>query len=82
MRALDEIRTIFAKFADRITTSRRLSQFNCGHCGWNERCGLPPDDKCIMKALQMTRHGEHGAWLSGCYYSTRRVTGFERIQHD
>jgi len=61
MRALEGILKIANKVADRIASSRRLSRFNCGDCDRNERCGLPPDDKCIVKASQIARDGEYKA---------------------
>lgn len=67
MRALDKIRTIVIKIADRIATARRLSRFNCGNCDRNEQCGLPPDNKCLMKALQITCNRKYGARLPVAY---------------
>jgi hypothetical protein len=46
--------------ADRETT-RRLSRFTCGDCEQSERCGLPPDDECLIKAMQMARDGDQRA---------------------
>jgi hypothetical protein len=61
MRALDLIRKISEKIAENIATSRRLSRFTCGDCERNERCGLPPDDKCVVKAMQIARDGDDRA---------------------
>jgi len=66
--ALEGIRTIFAKIADRIATSRRVSRFTCGDCERNERCGLPPHDDCPVKAAQIARDGEYRQRESAGYY--------------
>jgi hypothetical protein len=33
-------------------------QFSCGDCERNASCGLPPDDLCVIKAMQLARDGE------------------------
>ena len=54
MGVFHKIQAIFA----RLTASRRLSDFSCGDCDRNEQCGLPPHDKCVVKALQIARDGD------------------------
>jgi len=58
MHALDGIRTVFSAIAVRIAASRRASGFTCGDCDRNERCGLPPDENCVVKASQIARDGD------------------------
>jgi hypothetical protein len=60
MHLFDEIRKVVATVADRIAASRRGSEFTCGECERNERCGLPPHDDCVVKAAQLARDGEYG----------------------
>jgi hypothetical protein len=43
------VRRIAAMVAADRKTSRRLSRFTCGDCEQSERCGLPPDDGCVIK---------------------------------
>ena len=44
--------------AGRFAASRRASEFTCGKCEQNERCGLPPHTDCVVKAAQIARDGE------------------------
>jgi hypothetical protein len=53
MRAFDLVRGIFAKLAALITPSRH--DFVCGECERWERCGQPPDDRCIVMATQIAQ---------------------------
>jgi len=55
------IRSISAKISERLAASRRLSDFTCGDCERNERCGLPPDDQCVVRAMQIARDGDERA---------------------
>jgi hypothetical protein len=32
-------------------------EFTCGECERRDRCGLPPDQICIVKAMQIARDG-------------------------
>lgn len=36
----------------------RGPEFTCGDCERSERCGLPPNDACIIRAAQL----ERGDW--------------------
>jgi hypothetical protein len=53
------IRTMSAKIAERIAASQRLARFTCGDCERNERCGLPPSDQCVVRAMQIARDGDY-----------------------
>lgn len=55
------VRKIAAMIAADRETTRRLSRFTCGDCEHSERCGLPPDDGCVIKAMQMARDGDQRA---------------------
>ena len=33
----------------------RPPEFTCGDCERSDRCGLPPSERCIVKAAQITR---------------------------
>ena len=33
-------------------------EFCCGDCERNASCGLPPDELCVVKAMQLARDGE------------------------
>ena len=59
MHLFDEIRKVVATVAGRIAATRRGSEFTCGDCERNERCGLPPHDNCVAKAAQIARDGEY-----------------------
>jgi hypothetical protein len=61
MRTLDNIQAILNAIANRAAAMRRASRFNCGDCERNERCDLPPDEKCIPRAMQIARDGEYRA---------------------
>ena len=62
MRAISAlVEKIAAKIAANIATSRRLSRFTCGDCERNERCGLPPDNNCVVRAMQIARDGDNHA---------------------
>jgi len=68
MRALDKIRTAFTAVADRLAAMRRASRFTCGDCERNERCGLPPDDNCVVKAAQLARDEDYQRRAPSGYY--------------
>lgn len=55
------VRRIAAMIAADRETSRRLSRFTCGDCEQSERCGLPPDDGCVTKAMHIARDGDQRA---------------------
>jgi hypothetical protein len=63
------VRRIAAMIAADRKTSRRLSRFTCGDCEQSERCGLPPDDGCVIKAMQIARDGDQRAWRSSAAYA-------------
>lgn len=69
MHALDRIRTAFSAIADRFAAVRRGSQFTCGDCERNERCGNAPDGKCVVKAAQIARDGDDSPRPPGSYYT-------------
>ena len=58
MRALNAIRGIFTKLADRIATYQKLSHFKCGDCETSEQCGKLPSEDCIARAAQIERDGD------------------------
>ena len=49
------IQDVFAKFARTMMALRRRPEFTCGDCERSDRCGLPPSDRCIVKAAQIAR---------------------------
>ena len=53
MDAENSIQDVFRKFAGTATALRRRSSFTCGDCERSDRCGLPPNDRCIFKAAQI-----------------------------
>lgn len=55
MRAANPIHGVFAKFASTVAALRRRSDFTCGDCERTDRCGLPPSDRCIIRAAQIAR---------------------------
>jgi hypothetical protein len=60
MRALDFIREKVAAFADKLAALQRRAdwaEFQCGDCERRDRCGLPPDTDCAVKAAQIARDG-------------------------
>lgn len=57
MHALDVVRGALAKLAGPIIRPRRRRGFACGECERWERCGLPPNDQCIVMLAQIARNG-------------------------
>ena len=60
MRALNSIREKIAAFAAMVAASERRAnwaEFQCGDCERRDRCGLPPDTDCVVKAAQIAREG-------------------------
>ena len=55
------VRKIAAMIAADRETTRRLSRFTCGDCEQSERCGLPPDDGCVIRAMHIARDGDQRA---------------------
>jgi hypothetical protein len=55
MRAANPIRGVFARFARTVVALRQRPDFNCGDCERSDRCGLPPSDRCVVKAAQIAR---------------------------
>lgn len=55
MRTADPIQGVFAGFAKMVAALRRQPDFTCGDCERSDRCGLPPSDRCIVKAAQIAR---------------------------
>ena len=51
------LQAMLSSIADRFAASRRASEFTCGDCEQNKRCGLPPHDDCPVKAAQIARDG-------------------------
>jgi len=41
-----------------LSLLRPEPKFSCGDCDRNASCGLPPDDLCVIKAMQMARDGD------------------------
>lgn len=57
MRMFDAAHGAFARIARLIATLRRTPELACGDCERWERCGLPPNDRCIVRAAQIARDG-------------------------
>jgi hypothetical protein len=55
------VRKIAAMIATGRETRLRLSRFTCGDCEQSERCGLPPNEGCVIEAMQIARDGEQRA---------------------
>ena len=53
------IQGVLASFARTVTALRRRPDFTCGDCERSDRCGLPPSDRCIVKAEQIARGDRH-----------------------
>ena len=51
------LQAMFNAIANRFAATRRASEFTCGDCEQNERCGLPPHEDCPVKAAQIARDG-------------------------
>jgi hypothetical protein len=51
-----------------VAALRRRPEFTCGDCERSERCGLPPSDRCIVKAAQIGR----GDWTGKRHATTLR----------
>jgi len=47
------IQDVFARLATTVAALRRPTEFTCGDCERSDRCGLPPSDRCIVKAAQI-----------------------------
>lgn len=62
------IQDVFARFARTVVALRRQPEFTCGDCERSDRCGLPPSDRCIVKAAQIAR----GDWTRKGHATTLR----------
>ena len=63
MHALNAVLGAIRTLKKRMLNPEEVSQFNCGDCERWERCGLPPDEPCIIKSEQLERLervGRHG----------------------
>jgi hypothetical protein len=60
MRALEVVRGAIAKLAASIMRPQG-SEFVCGQCERWQRCGLPPNKRCIVMAEQIARNGGRSA---------------------
>jgi hypothetical protein len=49
------IQGVFASCARTVAALRRRPDFTCGDCERSDRCGLPPSDRCIVRAAQIAR---------------------------
>lgn len=58
MRTLGSVQGAFTKMAMRLAAWRQGTEFACGECERWERCGLPPSEKCIVRAAQLARKNE------------------------
>jgi hypothetical protein len=68
MQAFNGILTLFNSIAERIAASRRASEFTCGDCERNARCGKPPHDDCVVRAAQIARGSEFRSLAPSGYY--------------
>jgi hypothetical protein len=50
-------RAVAARFAALIAWSHRERDFACGECERWQRCGLPPNQRCIVMMAQIERDG-------------------------
>ena len=55
MDATKPVRRAFAKIASLLAMLRHRSDFKCGDCERSDRCGLPPSDRCLLRAAQIAR---------------------------
>jgi hypothetical protein len=53
MRAIDSLKAVASAIAGRMAAPRRRPDFYCGQCERWVRCGLPPSEDCIHRAMQM-----------------------------
>lgn len=58
MRSSDLFETIIVKIRTRAAASNRFARFTYGDCERNMQCGFPPDDDCLVKAVQVARDGD------------------------
>jgi hypothetical protein len=59
---------LFARFTKAVTALRRRPEFTCGDCERSKRCGLPPSERCIVKAAQIAS----GDWTRKGHATTLR----------
>jgi hypothetical protein len=62
------IRDVFARITATVAAMRRQREFTCGDCERSDRCGLPPSDRCIVKAAQIAS----GDWTRKGHATTLR----------
>jgi hypothetical protein len=62
------IRDVFARITATVAAMRRPREFTCGDCERSDRCGLPPSDRCIVKAAQIAS----GDWTRKGHATTLR----------
>jgi len=57
MRAIGSLKAVASAIAGRMVALRSRPDFYCGQCERWERCGLPPSEDCIHRAMQIERDG-------------------------
>jgi len=62
------IQDVFARFARAVVALRQPREFTCGDCERSDRCGLPPSERCIVKAAQIAS----GDWTRKGHATTLR----------
>jgi hypothetical protein len=62
------IQDVFARFARTVAALWRRPEFTCGDCERSDRCGLPPTNRCIVKAAQIAS----GDWTRKRHATTLR----------
>ena len=58
MKSTETHRGILTRLSNFISRFSRQPDFTCSDCDRWERCGLPPDEPCVVKAAQL----ERGDW--------------------
>ena len=53
MRATGAVNALVTRFVSALAAVRRQFEFVCGDCERRPRCGLPPSDKCVVRAEQI-----------------------------
>lgn len=56
MRVWELVHDTFKKLAQALASLHERREFTCGDCDRWERCGLSPNDTCVIKLAQLPRY--------------------------
>jgi hypothetical protein len=54
MSGAEFLKQVYGKVGRLLSARRNDAEFSCGDCRVSERCGLPPSEKCVARAAQIS----------------------------